>query len=1124
MVSYQFMVDRRRSVRVVYCGRRWWYQPQALVAEKSGLIETAGVRFLCSLLRAHAYDHRTLSSLRGKPVAPDSCSIGDFVRPKKIDTKTAKISQACFGRVVSESACASGPLSSQSRDSRTVTVEFVDPSFAESTGSRKGSSSGSVPSLEVRHVRGTKLLYSSPFDSTFPIEEDHAGGITSISEADFSAPSDNPVSDRVKAEIAALSRLDRAAMESMSKECRKSRESLAGLFSVGLVKSVISAIDVAERQMNSLEPREDLPEKIALLGKLSRIIANQLFSERAASVAPEADTVGDSPSPVRESAGRARRMSVRELIARGQSRNSGESRGSESQQMAVLEQRRDMLLSLMSRSRRMNQSYFSELLERENAFLGAELANLPLPNGESFGFGSFAGLGVNVSSPDSEGGTNSNPRAGSNTGPQSRSTFLDSILRCQAETLEGRASSSSLTHATFVRHLINSGILINSDDWVKACIDSQGKKVQLSSARKSAGILRGLADEEGTSVLHLALSFGCAPVIIGLLISRGASVGKSEIEKAAVTDQPKSLSVLLMHASYPDELDSSGYSARVQAVLAEANTRRQELDRKMREEAGAFMVELLRRLLRFCLTSRRRQGVKIELSNKAIAEILVGNVLLRDLQKAQKVSRSEGEDAPRDNEDESERAGRVIAEDESSEPSAEGLLTVLPKSVLAECIFSDVESVRIFLCLVEDHLSSKDMSDGAAGLAMLSTILKKFPELRRSSEISRFGVADLIAFQDGLAARRVENIRSSLPKVQNSSEETTSSVVMPGKEGVCVVRCPQKHTAVIHITRHSSFRCDVCGKGVDRGRPMHGCRHCDWDACECCTDKTESGLTKCFTIRCLSADCSKLLSNDANEDSAGDYAKLFDELSATDGTYELIVFGEKLMTGDPGALRDLGSTLRATGRVSMYQFMNIVLPALHTSLLGRPNDSDLFDRSTYEPNRRSKRARVLDAADKDVTQSADERLRFCKSAILALVFDDYKHSDDNDFEMKAASTDRSGEKQRTSKGVKYSGAAQELLRRLHQVLTMHERAHIASSVGDISTGQSESGGGDLQSLTKPIEISFAPSALADTRNSTLQDGSFRLQVEPLVPVRDLQRHILRTCISWDQAYVDFCER
>ena len=80
------------------------------------------------------------------------------------------------------------------------------------------------------------------------------------------------VSEKVMSDIEGVSRLERSAIDSLAKECRKSSDALASLFSAGLPDAIMSAICVAERQMNSLEPREDLSEKLAAVGDLANAI------------------------------------------------------------------------------------------------------------------------------------------------------------------------------------------------------------------------------------------------------------------------------------------------------------------------------------------------------------------------------------------------------------------------------------------------------------------------------------------------------------------------------------------------------------------------------------------------------------------------------------------------------------------------------------------------------------------------------------------------------------------------------------------------------------------------------------------------------------------------------------
>ena len=58
----------------------------------------------------------------------------------------------------------------------------------------------------------------------------------------------------------------------------------------------------------------------------------------------------------------------------------------------------------------------------------------------------------------------------------------------------------------------------------------------------------------------------------------------------------------------------------------------------MREAAGTFVIEVLRRLFHLALISRRHSNSIVDLCSKAITELLVGNVLLGALQSTQDTS------------------------------------------------------------------------------------------------------------------------------------------------------------------------------------------------------------------------------------------------------------------------------------------------------------------------------------------------------------------------------------------------------------------------------------------------------------------------------------------------------
>jgi len=1116
----------------------------------------------------------------GEQVRTASCCVGDFVRPKAYRKTSNKASKLAYGRIVPESSCGPSPLSAsrRSRDSGMVAVEFVENSFAESTGAKPiaPSSSGSSPLLEVRRVRATKLVHCSPLNAAGTTEASASDKTPSEmkTEAQDDVDSDalrGPISDRTRTELASLSRLDRSGVEYIIKQCKKSSESLAGLFSAGLPSSVLSAIDTAERQMNSLETREELPEKIALIGKLSKIIAEQLYSPDASRSVDDVDPDSpDRPSSRSNSRGASdsQRIRLSEIIERTRRDSQrGDLNGNSSSHqndMAQLQERRNMLLTLLSRtSGSRGAGYLNELIEHDSDVFGSDIPSALLASMPSFATGSrnaqeWAGWedAAILRAVQGDAGSDEPPltRARARTAAASTSeqaSFLDSMLRCRGDSADVNGTlRGGTSQVTFVRTLATCGLLMDNLFWVKALVDSHSKKTQMSSTQKSSSLLRQIVDEEGTPLLLLGISLGCSSDVLSYLIGRGAVVSNAEIMKAASTDQAPALSLLLQHSSFPGDIDYSDFSPDVQTVFAQAKARKEELDRKMREEAGAFVVRLLKRLLDLCFAARRRCSSRVELCSKAVSEILVGNVLLVSLQRAQQSAGGEGENS-RDEEDDLERVGRVTVDD-ASNPNVmgEGLLGALPREVLYEGILSEAEYTTTYLSLVEDHLCSKDMTNGAAGLALLSILLAKFPELRSCSEMQRYGMADLVSFHDLLATDRMAEVVSQQPKTQDSSAGSSS---VSGKSDVKnAVVCPNKHTAVIHITRHSSFRCDICGNGVERGRPMHGCRQCDWDACEGCTDKSVSGIVKCSAIKEMAATCHRLLGEEvaaSDEDGEGDerFCAVLDILAQNDSTQELRMLSDRLLQRDVTVFKELGERLIKPGGITIHQFTSIVLPTLHAAFVGRGNSDHegTVLRPGASSSRRSKKARVVDAPEDSSLGSPGDRLHFCREAARLLLteteegdgVDTLQNSaaraepeqmeterEFNDSDGKGTSQTNAAKLGGGGRHFKFSDASQELLRRLQQVLALHERASLTSSVSEDAGSRSARKAGDLPALTTPLEIRLCPSSFSGSSSEGSQDTPLVVLAEPLVPIADLQLHVLRSCNTWDDAYLEFSRK
>lgn len=1135
--------------------------------------------------------------MSGKPVTSSSWLAGDVVVPKKIATGGGprEATRTCFGRIVAETSSSATSSVSRGRDAGSVAVEFVDRGFADAIGASAGVSSKSPVVLTTRRMRASKLVHSSvlgglnhsPLSRADVPNAAEASqcevetGATSGSQVEHggSSPS-HPVSEKTRSELIALSRLDRNAIESIRKECKRNPDTLASLFSAGLPDSILSAIDVAEKQLNSLEPREDLTEKISAVGELALFVADQLFSPSLAKRTPvhDAESDGMDDSPVARStrssrrvvaerlalANSGRRQLYRDAVARREALREEEAASDPQGLGASLQQRRSMLLSLMSRARRGNASYLNDMLERGNGGLPRDFAleqiappfglmrggqpfagGPPVEFGQEDGWGdpSFGGGPVETTSRNQDDGVTQAEQAGSES-DQPR-TFLDSILRCRADNLTGKSGTrkdTGTSHTSFVRHLVANGLLIDSVDWVKASIDSQTKKIQLPSLQKSSTVLRTAVDEEGTPILQLAISFGCSADIVDLLVSCGTPIGETEVKMAAKTNQAHSLRQLLKHSSFPEDVvDLSECSPVVAEVFAQAKARRGELATKMREETGAFMVQLLRRLLVLGLSARRHTSPRVDLCSNAISELLVGNVLLRALQRTQKVASNSASAAPAGEQEACDRSGRFPVDSAHSDVSrtAQGLLGCLPAEIIAESLLSDSKFTTTYLLLIEDCLSSKELSDSAAGLTFLLTLLKKVPALRSSSEMERYGVAELVSFHDAFATSRLTEISSRKadsdgerpPAVAFASNSTGRAA---GGTTGAVVACPKGHTAVLHVTRHSSFRCDLCGCGVERGRPMNGCRECDWDACEACTDRAESGTVKCSAIKDLASECHELLSDEspANEDDVP-IDDSFDKLSNGDNSSRLKSLSLLLLEHDVEAVKELSALLLSPGGVTMHQFLTVVLPALHASLTGRSPGSDSATALRAASGRRNKKARVIGGtqceSEDGTYDSPENRVAFCKDIMRIMAGASPCENQDSTMLQEPQSlgddelsTDTENLRSGGDDDCAVSVASSEMLRRLHQVLSFFESVAVACSSPDRKAGPPGSHGADLQALTKAVEVHLYPSAFGDSEANS--HPRLVVHAEPLVPIADLESHVLRSCKLDDPSYVEFCTR
>jgi hypothetical protein len=283
-------------------------------------------------------------------------------------------------------------------------------------------------------------------------------------------------------------------------------------------------------------------------------------------------------------------------------------------------------------------------------------------------------------------------------------------------------------------------------------------------------------------LLQVAILLGCSCDIITTLIRHGARVGTDEVRLAADVGDTKVLSALLHYTQYLNgTVDLSKCSPSVSAAINEA-VDRQELQRKsLRTEVESFLIHVLPLLIDLGLKSRRQQSRgNNNVLGRSIAIALVGNVELCALKKKETLALTS----------KSKRCTNC---------SPKGLLQILPINILGRCLTEDKKHLTALLLMIEDWLCSKSMIDAGFAMLLLSTLLDRFPSLNTSPEFERFGFAELVSSHEALAEQHLSSLSCD-------------------HDGIMF--CPEKHEAQLHITKHSSFRCDLCGRSIERGEIM----------------------------------------------------------------------------------------------------------------------------------------------------------------------------------------------------------------------------------------------------------------------------------------------------------------
>ena len=1147
---------------MIYNSRRWWYQPQALVREKSGLTDSPGIWFFKGILRSHAYDEKTLELLVGKQVSPSSWKIGDMVAPKKLKSLTCSKETSshgvdgAIGRIVHETP-ASGSFPVRMRVSGSVNVVFVSKAFAESTSLQTGSSFKENPfALESRRVSISRLVHTSTFHGLSASQKPRKGvrSKTPVLEDDDEVMDLNDMNETVSADFKLLKVLDVPAIERITKECDKSSISLITLIKTGLPKFVLQALDCVMENIQISKNDENLARAISALGKLALRVAGKTFPHECCAsnaMLQGQDRNQNQHRRASEDLNSSNASSIESNFPLVQDRSnynpdlSHEEQSSRVNRSTSLIERRRMLFSLMSRARRSGGDSLGEIISREMHLSPSLEMSADVAEALFFAPPSSERNFQDSNRREDDGRLENSRPSECTTSVEGKpslqcpveKTFIDKIYRGR-----GNGGASSCDQCVIplisIKNIVSMGILGNSLPWLKAFLHCFAKKIARKNSISEYPILKHACDDDGMPLLHLAIIFGCSKPIIEELIRYGAPVGKDEIQLAADIDLPDVLSILLRHQMYSDGMiDLDKCSQAVAEVVLDATRRQAAQHETLRMEVDSFLVTFTQKLVQICLKRRQQQQQKgNDILGRTIACTLVGNTELSALRKTQ-------QRIPPGDAQTSSSLESAILEMQTSGMDPCGLLQVLPLSILGRSLSEQPSYLTNLLLLIEDFLCSKDINDGCVGLTFLSTLLERFPSLNQSLEMERYGFAELVDSHAALSLNRLTEISSRVSK--RNFKQSNSDLNSPAPE---VIFCPKKHIATLHITKHSSFRCDLCGVSVKCGATMHGCRECDWDACETCTDRVEGGIMKWNYVRDLASKCHELLSRNHVQESDNQSeegikwaVRMVECLNQLDNTSEVNTLSIRLLQRDPDAIKALAFLLKEKGRVTMHQFLMVILPSLHSTLMGKSSSNE-----QHNLGRRTKKPRVIGIASRGsvgrIDTKEEERLVYAREILKSLVNDSSPDCDimeiQEDDQTNTSMHDSDGKIVSNNDGTEEHVEANliqkdervlakqlpEFLRRLHQVLALHEDvgtlnvAHF-SNTNDVSPG-------NLRSLKEKIKLRLRQEKFIGSRMQNLDPiiGDVTIFSEPLVSVHDLSHQILKTASTTHPDYSIFCRQ
>eukprot|EP00543_Licmophora_paradoxa_P006147 CAMPEP_0202444320 /NCGR_PEP_ID=MMETSP1360-20130828/3445_1 /ASSEMBLY_ACC=CAM_ASM_000848 /TAXON_ID=515479 /ORGANISM="Licmophora paradoxa, Strain CCMP2313" /LENGTH=1953 /DNA_ID=CAMNT_0049060293 /DNA_START=27 /DNA_END=5888 /DNA_ORIENTATION=- len=658
-----------------------------------------------------------------------------------------------------------------------------------------------------------------------------------------------------------------------------------------------------------------------------------------------------------------------------------------------------------------------------------------------------------------------------------------------------------------IKSAIWNGLLTNNFAWLHRVLESAKKK---KGAGSSLATIFNAQDEDSTSLLVLACSLGCSGAIVSYLSQGGATITDDIIRRAAYNNQIEALRQLLVeYIVKEDAIVRDQCSHEVIAVFDEAIARQARQEATLRNDGLSFLGSLIQKILQlgpFCDCNLEPGRI----IRRSIAELFAGRVLLKAMdQNRHKVLASIGKSntgiAGTDQEN-----GRVpIFSHEATEnsgsvaPSAlagcEGLLFVIPDESLDELLSKEegVENCCLddYLLFLEALLWCRNVDDIALGLSLTAILLRRKVTKSLPLLLRRFGIRQLIdhhrKWSQNVLDQLVENRRSGDNTSTSEKESHTEAMISGG-----LILCPQKHPAELHITRHSSFRCDLCGKGVDRGFPMHGCRECDWDACEDCINKGNGNVAKWRHTKSIAEECTSLFETSS--------PLLESEQETQNPMMSAVLNGLRLQ--EDAAIPQLFSLLETRGALTMFEFSHSILPTLHEAATGifRTTGGDRrVSMNKPIPRGQGKRQKVGQSYESRKMYSLPRE--FLLSLVGTMILKPLEGITDSSEAAKKTNQEK-------------PSIQPELIRRLHQLISFFEHFPI------VSDEQQSGSSGELFTLTSPIELTLTPSRRnrngeADGR----QQAAFKLAVEPLLRLSELKEQILRSSAHTSSDYAKYCK-